>query len=355
MFADVDVQQVEFLKPGANVIWTPLNASFDLNEEQGAKVIMLPTGIGSEIEVAGYPTLGPTLDLPAGTYTMPVWSQTTVSAADVFGPLGNTLLYAFSVDYSGIYWPALNYFSLQYLVPGSAYIVVLASPATVDFGVPAVNAVVPSFVDIPANITTWDDATLTGVQHNIAITANALSQLEIGDVIGAFNEYGQMTGMVEVTSLRDNTVLRTFGDNYATEVTEGFIEGDMINIKVWRDGQEIPVDVIFDQDMPNQNIFAKDGVSAITNMSTIMTSVEELTAELEASVFPNPATDLANIQANFEIRNLRVVNYVGQVVVDQRVNENSFQINTANLGSGLYFVQLETSEGVVITKRLTIK
>jgi hypothetical protein len=61
-----------------------------------------------------------------------------------------------------------------------------------------------------------------------------------------------------------------------------------------------------------------------------------------------------NIETNFEIRNLKVVNYVGQVVFDRNIDQISYQINTANFGPGMYFVQIQTNDGVVITKRLTV-
>ncbi len=342
---------VDFRNP--DVIWTPLNSSFDISEAQGAKVT-LGGGFPTSIEVQGWPTLGTEVNLLEGNNYIPIWSEDVVLAADVFGPLGADLYAVFSLDYSGFYWPIYNLYTLEYLTPGSSYLVIMMADAVASFAVPAVDAT-PMYVDLPKNITNWDNATLTGTQHNIAITSNALAQMEIGDVIGAFNEYGQMAGMVEITSLRDNTVLRTYGDNYATQKAEGFVEGDLMTIKVWRNGEEMVAQATYAADAPNQNVFTNDGASAITNLKLGATSINDLTADMNASLYPNPATDLVNIKTNFAISNIKVVNYVGQVVFNQNVNQMNFQINTSNYGSGMYFVQITNTEGVVITKRLTVK
>ena len=347
-----DVYYVELKTPV--MVWTPSNTSFAFNEDRGAKVV-LNGGFPTSVEVTGYPTLGTLVNLPAGASYLPVHSRNVVSAADVFGPLGASLYAVYSMDYSGIYWPDYGVYTLQNLVPGSAYLIVMNSPAVADFDVPSVKASVAGYTNVPTNLTSWNNMVLTATQHNIAITANALSGLQIGDVIGAFNEFGQIAGMVEVTSLRDNLVLRAFGDNPATEAVEGFVEGDMITFKVWRNGVEIAAEATFTANMPNQNVFAKDGISAVEGLKAGVTAINDLSTELTANLYPNPATSVVNINTNFVISNVKVINYVGQVIFETNPAQEGFQINTSNLVSGMYFVQIESNEGYVITKRLTIK
>jgi hypothetical protein len=348
----VDLYYVEMKNPV--MVWTPSNASFAFNEDKGAKVV-LNSGWPTSVTVVGYPTLGTLVNLPAGSSYLPVHSRNVVSAADVFEPLGASLFAVFSMDYSGIYWPSYGVYTLQNLIPGSAYLVVMTAPGVADFDVPAVSAMVQKYVNVPTNMTSWNNMVLTATQHNIAFTAEALSGLQIGDVIGAFNEYGQIAGMVEVTSLRDNLVLRAFGDNPATEAVEGFVEGDLITFKVWRNGLEITAEATFAANMPNQNVFAKDGISAVEGLKAGVTAINDLSSELTANLYPNPATDVVNINTNFVISNVKVINYVGQVIFESNPAQEDFQINTSNLVSGMYFVQIENNEGYVITKRLTIK
>jgi hypothetical protein len=95
-------------------------------------------------------------------------------------------------------------------------------------------------------------------------------------------------------------------------------------------------------------------LSAIIDLKVAPSSINEHSADLNVNLYPNPAKDFVNIETNFEIRNLKVVNYVGQVVFDRNIDQISYQINTANFGPGMYFVQIQTNDGVVITKRLTV-
>jgi hypothetical protein len=346
-----DLQYVEFYQP--NTVYVPGAMSFPWNEEKGAKT-GLSGGYPTILTVTGYPILGTVVDLPAGWSIMPVWSQGVVLAADVFGPLGAQLIAAFSIDYSGVYWPQYSVYSLEYLAPGSAYLVALASPGSVDFNVPLVKAATPGYVSMPANTTTWKTVQMTGVQHNIALTADALAQLRVGDVVGAFNQDGSIAGMVEITNLKDNAVIRVYGNEFTSKSVNGFVAGDVLTFKVYRDGEVIDLTATFDPNMPNTDVFAENGLSAIISLKAGVTAINDLTAELTVNLFPNPAKDFVNIETNFEIRNLKVVNYVGQVVFDQEIDQVNFQINTSNFGPGMYFVQIQTTDGVVVTKRLTV-
>jgi len=182
-----------------------------------------------------------------------------------------------------------------------------------------------------------------------------LASLQIGDVIGAFNQNGIVAGMVEVTNLNENIVIRIYGDELMTEEVEGFVNGDMMTFRVYRNGVELDVIPTFEQKLPNTSIFEENGISAIIALKAGTTSVNDLTVDLNVNVYPNPATDFVNIQTNFEIKSLKVVNYVGQVVFDQNIGQVNYQINTSNFGTGMYFVQIETNDGTVVTKRLTIQ
>ncbi|HRW96797.1 MAG TPA: T9SS type A sorting domain-containing protein, partial [Bacteroidales bacterium] len=341
---------IEFMQPSK--VYVPGAVSFDWNEAKGAKTAIKAGLWPTSITVTGYPTLGTEVSLPAGWSLIPVWSQGVVLTADVFGPLGGNLIAAFSIDYSGIYWPAYNIYSLEYLVPGSAYLVALAAPGTIDFNVPLVKSATPGYVSLPINTTTWKSVQMSGLQHNIAITAEALAQLKVGDIIGAFNQNGAIAGMVEINSITENTAIRLYGDD--SGVVNGINEGDVLTFKLYRNGETIDLTATFDPEMPNANIFARNGLSSVVTLKAGVTSINDYANELTVNLYPNPAKEFVNIETNFEISNLKVVNYVGQVVFDQNLEQSNYLINTSSFGPGMYFVQIQTINGVVITKRLTV-
>ncbi len=345
-----NLQGAQFYQP--TKIYAPGSPTFCWDETKGAAVTLKNNIWPTSISVTGFPTLGNVVNLGAGWNIIPVWSRGVVEAADVFGPLGNGVR-AFTVDYTGVYWPQYNLYSLQYLVPGNAYFVFVPAATTISYDVPLVDAT-PGYVSLPPNMTSWNDVTLTGLQHIIAITTDALASLEVGDVIGAFNQNGTIAGMLEITNLNENTVLRVYGDESMTQEVEGFVNGDMMTFRVYRNGVELDVIPTFEQKLPNTSIFEVNGASAIVALKAGATSINEVNADLNVNVYPNPASSFVNIQTNFEIKSLKVVNYVGQVVFDQVIGQVNYQINTSDFVSGMYFVQIEANDGTVVTKRLTI-
>jgi len=345
-----NLQYFSFMRPDQTYV--PGGVSFPWTEERGAK-LGLKTTWPTSINVVGWPTLGTQVTLPAGWSLVPVWSQGVVSAADVFGPLGSNLVLAMGVTYANAYWPAKNIYTLQNLVPGRAYLVNLVASATLDFDVPIVDKATTDEV-LAVNNTTWNNVEMTGTMHAIAITTDAFAQLERRDVIGVFNQNGTIAGMVEIDNLNDNVFVSVYADNSFTNETEGFVNGDMMSFKVYRNGEVIDATATFESSMPNTNIFNEEGISVITGLKLSATSINEVTSNLNAQIFPNPAKNVVNIQTNFEISSLKVINYVGQVVFDRAVDQMNIQINTSSFGPGMYIVQIQSVDGTVITKRLTI-
>nr|HPR58408.1 T9SS type A sorting domain-containing protein [Bacteroidales bacterium] len=137
-------------------------------------------------------------------------------------------------------------------------------------------------------------------------------------------------------------------------VVNGINEGDVLTFKLYRNGETIDLTATFDPEMPNANIFARNGLSSVVTLKAGVTSINDYTSELTVNLYPNPAKEFVNIETNFEISNLKVVNYVGQVVFDQNLEQSNYLINTSSFGPGMYFVQIQTIDGVVITKRLTV-
>ncbi len=72
------------------------------------------------------------------------------------------------------------------------------------------------------------------------------------------------------------------------------------------------------------------------------------------SVYPNPTNDIVNIVSLSTIRKITVVNSLGQTVSSFDANGYLYTMNTANMNSGLYFLQIDTEKGL-ITKKLQVK
>ncbi|RLD62066.1 MAG: hypothetical protein DRJ05_01210 [Bacteroidetes bacterium] len=71
-------------------------------------------------------------------------------------------------------------------------------------------------------------------------------------------------------------------------------------------------------------------------------------------VFPNPASDMVSVKSDIQISNVKVYNNTGQIISNEQVDTKLYQLNTTQFESGMYFFQIETTEGV-ISKRIIIQ
>lgn len=86
---------------------------------------------------------------------------------------------------------------------------------------------------------------------------------------------------------------------------------------------------------------------AITATTVAATSNE---AFKNLKVYPNPATNLINIDNTNTVSRIVVNNVLGQKIIDQNANGSSVQLDIAGLLSGTYIVQLHTATGLATVK-----
>jgi len=79
---------------------------------------------------------------------------------------------------------------------------------------------------------------------------------------------------------------------------------------------------------------------------TITPGVGVESRESVATIYPNPANNVLNINANSNISMVEVFNVTGQVVASYNANDVNTQINTSNFANGVYTVRIHTENGV---------
>ena len=83
------------------------------------------------------------------------------------------------------------------------------------------------------------------------------------------------------------------------------------------------------------------------------TGIEEILFN-STSIFPNPATEIVNIESDFEIVSLKVYSHTGQIVAEEIINNTFYKFDASQYNAGIYMFQIETEEGT-ITKRIIIQ
>ena len=97
---------------------------------------------------------------------------------------------------------------------------------------------------------------------------------------------------------------------------------------------------------------SEDGEFSVINITK--GSSDNIDVETNVSIYPNPASDVLNVVANTKINRVRIINFIGQIMFDNNVNNSSININTSAYQSGVYIISVETSNRV-ITEKVTIK
>ena len=75
--------------------------------------------------------------------------------------------------------------------------------------------------------------------------------------------------------------------------------------------------------------------------------------EMNTTIYPNPANNVLNINANCNINRVEVYNMMGQMVGMYEVNDMNTQISTTALANGVYTVKIATENGTS-TKKFTV-
>ena len=80
-------------------------------------------------------------------------------------------------------------------------------------------------------------------------------------------------------------------------------------------------------------------------------SVSEAAASAKVNMFPNPATNVLNVQFSSEIAAIAVVALDGKVIINETVNNTSKAINVADLPAGAYLCEVRFADGSIARER----
>ena len=106
-----------------------------------------------------------------------------------------------------------------------------------------------------------------------------------------------------------------------------------------------------------QKYYDKDSLPRCGQYALSTQDIEDI--EKKVIVFPNPSNGNFSIKwdlMNVEVKNVSILNNIGKEVYSQEKFQGTNQINLKNmyLTSGLYFVNVNTNNGV-ITKKVIVK
>jgi len=347
LLSEID-QNMVILIGEEGIFWPSqnINTIGNWNNDLGYKIKM---GVTDNLVFVGEPLTDQTVTFSAGIHIIPVLSTENVSVADVLVPHGSNIVFAFDMEQSLIYWPPyIN--TLTTLKPGFGYLVKFAATTTLDFGIIKGSSVVEQVSNKFENISPWNDVVETGDVHFIGVENEAASELIAGDIIGVFNNSGLCVGMTQVAG-QNRFAFAVYGNDETTDVNEGMSPGEMMNIKIFRNGEVFETTPVYSNLMPNADgNFAINGLSVITSFKVGAVSVENDPVSA-VKIYPNPSTGIFNINMS-GISNpieIKVTNSQGQLIYNAQLN-GSQQLDLSGQPNGVYFLRLISKESVRLEK-----
>ena len=304
----------------------------------------------ASLQIAGTLPENRQIQMPAGWSLIPVLSENPVPVTD-FDPL-ESLNIIKEVAGTGVYWPVYNINTLQELQPGKSYFIHVSSDEYFEFPPLAVKN--GAFVNLINGqlISPWNEVTRTAATHIVALPAQSLATLKVGDVIGIFDQEGYCAGFLAINNLSQNQSIAVFVDDPTTAVKEGFSEGETMQFKLFRPStnQTVLLETTFDPLLPNQGYFASNGLSAISGLKEATSNLDE-PENTYTHLFPNPTNGILQIWSLVPLESLEVINQTGICVLKVYTKfEPSDQINISALPAGIYQVRMVTSGKTVVQK-----
>ncbi len=90
---------------------------------------------------------------------------------------------------------------------------------------------------------------------------------------------------------------------------------------------------------------------AFDNLNDQAVSINELTAAVDFSVYPNPTEDIINLNLKNNITSLLVIDVAGKVVLSENnVKAGIHRIDLSHLNSGVYFIKIASETAVKVER-----
>ena len=118
-------------------------------------------------------------------------------------------------------------------------------------------------------------------------------------------------------------------------------DADVTSYTINNIGEYCSVEVValYADDKESVGVIATHGMSVTEN------------EDCNIAIYPNPARDFVKLSANsYQLSTVRVYNCLGMLVEEIEVNSSEVEINTSGYNAGIYFINIQTTEGNVTKK-----
>jgi hypothetical protein len=159
-----------------------------------------------------------------------------------------------------------------------------------------------------------------------------------------------------VQQTQNNDALVVSGDDKTTsDMSEGMNTGDELVYRLFRPTTSEVYDVLvkYDPGLPNQGIFADNGLSKITGISLNLTEIKEPANNSWIFVYPNPTKENVFIQVFRATGTYPVIelwNLKGQLLDKTVAVDKVSTLNMSQVNKGVYLIKVITDDASAIFK-----
>lgn len=306
-------------------------------------------------EICGSSFAASEVTLEAGWHYLPVLSECSADAMELFGAHLSDIVIIQDLIGVQVFWPAMGVYTLETLEPGRAYKIKVINPFTITFPDCAARNQGSGMGQVNSLSTPWGKLDMTQSSQVVAFNENAVSELQNGDFIGAFDQNSSLCGFMQIQSTGAVQVITLFADDITTIAKDGFSEGENISFRLYRaeTGEEFAMDVVFDLSFDNATgSYYSNSLSGITNLSLSITGINSINAE-GITLFPNPADDYVVITLSGNEVNegsVSVTDTKGASVLEGRISYARTTLDISQLQPGIYVIRINTNSRNEISK-----
>jgi len=337
-----------------NGIYYPAyNINTLLNWDYKSGYIIKTNNITS-INYCGLDATDKTIALTAGWNLIPVLSRMAVPVETFFSPIINQLLIVKEVAGSKIYYPAYSINTLEYLVPGKAYLVNVLQNCTISFeNTAGVNLTVLKDNYDLQEISPWNPVIESPETHTFCLVNDAITIFNPGDLIGAFDQNGKCSGITEVLDISHPFSLTVYGDDNTTETKDGLISGESVVFHLFRPsgGIQMDLEMSYQASSPNTGFFVTNGISVINSVIIKSTSIDPVhpSDDMLVNLFPNPTSGNVNLKftGNSTLNGKIILTDAhGHLILDKELSHQNYvslhKLDLSVYPAGTYYLRVKS-------------
>ncbi len=135
-------------------------------------------------------------------------------------------------------------------------------------------------------------------------------------------------------------------------VTGTLMENEYTDVTVTVDATNLEAPASYAAQLIVRNNDPDNSAVVVNVTANVIVGIDENGNEVKDYViaYPNPANEYLRVTTNGTMKNIRILNSIGQMVYDSQMNGNEARVNISDLNTGVYFLQVETDHGVSTQK-----